>query len=290
MARVAFTGIGVMGLPMARRLAGGGHEVVAFDVSEEARERAADAGLGVAPSAREAARGADVAITMLPTGAHVREALFGPEGVLAALEPGRLVVDMSTIQPLGTDVIARDLAARGYRFLDASVGRTSAHAERGELLIMVGGEAADLEEARPLLALMGDPVIHCGPVGHGARAKIVNNYMSIVCNVATAESLVLAERSGLDREVAIAVMRGTTAGQGHLNTTYPAKVLAGDTTPGFMIDLAHKDLWLALELAARLRAPPTLGAAAKGAYDVARAKGRGREDWTAMLEVLRALD
>jgi 4-hydroxybutyrate dehydrogenase/sulfolactaldehyde 3-reductase len=114
--------------------------------------------------------------------------------------------------------------------------------------------------------------------------------MSIVCNVATAGSLVLAERSGLDREVAIAVMRGTTAGQGHLNTTYPAKVLAGDTTPGFMIDLAHKDLWLALELAARLRAPPTLGAAAKGAYDVARAKGRGREDWTAMLEVLRALD
>ena len=284
--KIGFVGLGVMGAPMARNLVMGGHEVWGFDLSPEALRAS---GNRPARSAAEAAQGAEAVITMLPKGAHVKEALLGEEGALSTLPEGGLVIDMSTVQPLETDEIAAEVQARGYRFVDAPVGRTSRHAEEGKLLIMVGAEVADLEEARPLLSLMGDTIIHCGRPGSGSRAKIVNNYMSIVSNVVVAESLVLAERAGLGREIAIEVCRGTTAGQGHLNTTYPAKVLHGDTTPGFMVDLARKDLLIALELAARVGATTTTGAAAKPIYDLAQAQGRGRDDWTALLEVMQAV-
>ena len=119
--------------------------------------------------------------------------------------------------------------------------------------------------------------------------KLVNNYLAIAANVVTAEALTLAERSGLDRTLAIEVMNGTTAGRGHLGTTYPAKVLQDDLTPGFMVDLAHKDMGLALDLAAKLEVPLTLGAAARQIYTIAQTEGRGREDWTAILPTLRRL-
>ncbi|MCB2053590.1 MAG: sulfolactaldehyde 3-reductase [Geminicoccaceae bacterium] len=284
MARIAFLGLGVMGAPMARNLAAGGHAVTGFDVDSRALRAA---GVATADSAAEAARDAEIVITMLPKGEHVKAALFGDRGASSTLPAGAMIIDMSTVQPLETDEIARAALERGHRFVDAPVGRSSQHAIDGTLLIMAGGEAADVEAARPVLALMGDPIVHCGGRGTGARAKIVNNYMSIVSNVVVAESLVLAEASGLDRQVAIDICRGTTAGQGHLNTTWPAKVLKGDTSPGFMIDLAHKDLLIGLELAARLGAPSACGAAARPVYEIARAKGRGRDDWTAMLEVLQ---
>ncbi len=286
MPTMAFIGLGVMGLPMARRLVAAGYRVVGHDRAEAAREAARAGGIEIAADAAEAGREATIAITMLPTGDDVREALFGAGGLLESFAPGGLVIDMSTVQPLETDELASRLEAGGWRFLDAPVGRSSQHAEEGRLLIMVGGTAADLERARPVLAVLGDTIVHCGPAGSGARAKIVNNYLSIVSNVVTAEALVLADRCGLDREAALEVMRGTPAGRGHLGTTYPAKVLAGDVTPGFAVDLAHKDLWLALELAARLRCPLATGVAAEAAYDLARARGRGREDWTTVLNVL----
>ncbi len=286
MTSIAFVGLGVMGLPMAGRLADAGHRVVAHDRAEQAMAAARDRGLETAASTAEAARNADILITMLPTGGDVAEALFGRHGALETLPAGALVIDMSTVQPLETDETAARLREGGWRFLDAPVGRSSQHAREGRLLIMAGGGEEDLEKARPVLSCLGDTIIHCGPVGSGARAKIVNNYLSIVGNVVTAETLLLAERCGLDREAALAVMRGTPAGQGHLDTTYPAKVLAGDVAPGFAVDLAHKDLWLALELAARLRSPLATGVAAKAAYELARAQGRGREDWTTILNAL----
>ena len=284
--RIGFIGLGVMGAPMSRNLVMGGHEVTGFDLSIEAIRAA---GNRPASSAAAAADGADCIITMLPKGDHVKQALFGDGGACEKLPKGSLVIDMSTVQPLETDEIAAEAQSRGFRFVDAPVGRTSRHAEEGKLLIMAGAEVGDLEDARQYLSLMGDTIIHCGKPGMGSRAKIVNNYMSIVSNVVVAESLVLAERSGLDLDVAIDVCRGTTAGQGHLNTTYPAKVLQGDTAPGFMLDLALKDLKIALELAARINAPTYVGAAARPVYELGQACGKGREDWTAMLQLLREI-
>ena len=289
MTRVGFIGTGVMGLPMARNVIKGGFKVTAFDVNPDALQTLRQDGGAVARSAKDAASGADAVVTMLPNGEHVMDAVFGENGAIHGMADNALLIDMSTVLPTVTDQIAARLKASGRRLVDAPVGRTSQHAVEGKLLIMAGGEAADIDTVRPLLACMGDTIVLCGPVGSGTRMKLVNNYMSIACNVVTAEALALAEQSGLDRDLAIDVMMGTTAGQGHLATTYPRKVLRGDVTPGFMVDLAHKDMGLALEFAAHLKMPLPMGAIARQTYTSAQVQGRGRHDWTAILETVRGL-
>src|SRR5699024_6681381 len=192
-----------------------------------------------------------------------------------------------TILPSVTNRIGQRLERLGVSMIDAPVGRSSQHAVDGKLLIMTGGRHEDVERARPVLDKLGDTIVHCGPLGAGERMKIVNNYMSIVLNVLTAESLTLAQQCGLDTEQARQVMLGTVAGQGHMNTTYPAKVLQNDLTPGFMIDLAHKDLGLARGTAAELNSPALMGAVARHVYGQVRAQGRGRQDWTALYASMR---
>ena len=287
MSKVGFIGVGTMGGPMARNIAKGGHQVQAFDLNKQALKELEDAGIVAAAGAAAAAEGVDVLITMLPNSHHVEEAAFGKEGFAKAISKDALYIDMSTIAPTVTDSIAARMAERGIAMVDAPVGRQQSHAVAGKLLIMVGGSDTNVARARPILDLMGDTVVHCGPVGMGARMKVVNNYMSIALNVLTAEALILAERSGLDPDLARNVMLGTAAGQGHFGSTYPAKVLKGDLTPGFMVDLAHKDLGLALDLAKDIGAPVDTGLAARAAYEQARAQKRGGQDWTAVYAMMR---
>lgn len=286
---LGFVGLGTMGAPMARNLIRAGFSLRVYDVSADAAAGLGTAGAYVAGSPADAARGAAAVITMLPNGNVVEAALFGDGGAVEGLSEGALCIDMSTVLPSQTDAFAQRLAERGVRLVDAPVGRSSQHAVDGKLLIMAGGAEADVERARPYLEPLGDTIVHCGPVGAGERMKLVNNYMSIALNVLTAESLTMAESSGLDPEQAREVMMGTVAGQGHMGTTYPAKVLKGDLTPGFMVDLAHKDMGLALTMAAELDAPSWMGAVAHQAYGLARRAGRGREDWTALYPTLRSL-
>ena len=289
MSKVGFVGIGVMGMPMARNLIRGGHLVRAFDINPAALEAIGLDGAEQATSARDAAIGADFVITMLPTGDHVSEAVFGTDGIAGALDPDSLLIDMSTGLPAHFDRTARRLEMQGRKAIDAPVGRTSREAEDGTLLIMVGGEAEDVARARPVLECMGDTIVHCGTSGAGIRTKLVNNYLSIVSNVVVAEALALAEGAGVNQDVAIEVLMGTTAGRGHLATTYPAKVLAGDLDPGFMVDLARKDLGLALQMSAESGSSRSMGIAAVPFYELAQEQGMGRKDWTAVYELLRAL-
>ncbi len=289
MSTIGFVGLGVMGAPMARNLVRGGHTVRGYDISLTVMKGIAADGVVRTGSAAEAAEGADVVITMLPTGDLVMDAVFGVSGVCEGVERSALFIDMSTVLPMETDEIGQRLRDHGIAMVDAPVGRSSQHAVDGKLLIMVGGEAGDVERARLVLDLLGDTIIHCGALGMGSRMKIVNNFMAIAMNALTAETLTLAEASGLERDVVLNVLRGTTAGQGHLNTTYPAKVLKGDTTPGFMIDLAAKDLRLALKLAESLSTPVAVGAAAQALYVQAQEHGNGRKDWTVLYSTVRAL-
>jgi 4-hydroxybutyrate dehydrogenase / sulfolactaldehyde 3-reductase len=284
---IGFIGLGTMGGPMARNLLKAGFSLRVFDIDPKALQAVVSAGATAATSAADAARGADCVITMLPNGEHVEAATFGTAGAAETMEAGSLFIDMSTIAPSVTDRIANKMASRGIAMLDAPVGRSSQHAVEGKLLIMVGGAQADVDRARPVFEKLGDTIVHCGPVGSGARMKLVNNFMSITLNVTTAEALTLAEASGLDPQLAREVMLGTVAGQGHMTTTYPAKVLKNDLTPGFMVDLAHKDLGLALELASQLGLAVPTAMAARQAYDLARSAGHGRHDWTAVYAVLR---
>ena len=285
---IGFVGLGTMGAPMARNLLRGGFALNAYDIDAKALAALVSDGAVAAGSPAEASRGTDAVVTMLPNSEHVEAALFGRDGIADAMAPGSLFIEMSTIAPAATDRFARAMAERGVDMVDAPVGRSSQHAVEGRLLIMAGGSQAAVERARPVLEKLGDTIVHCGAVGMGARMKIVNNFMSIALNSLTAEALVLAEASGLDPELARTVMLGTAAGQGHMSTTYPGKVLKGDLTPGFMVDLAHKDLGLARDLAAGLGVAVPTGTAAGALYDAARAAGRGRQDWTALYDLARA--
>jgi len=288
MSRIGFIGVGNMGAPMASNIARGGHQVRAFDVNADAVARLAGVGIAPAATAADAARDADFVITMLPNSSHVETAAFGADGFAEAMPATALHIDMSTIAPVATDAIGARLKTLGRAMIDAPVGRQQSHAVAGKLLIMVGGAPADLERARPILSLMGDTIIHCGPLGAGIRMKVINNFMSIALNSLTSETLVLAEKAGLDPELARSLMLQTVAGQGHMGTTYPAKVLKGDLAPGFAIDLAYKDMGLASDLAEALAVPIETGRAAMGAYRGAREAGRGGEDWTAVHAWARA--
>ncbi len=289
MTSIGFIGLGTMGLPMAKNLLRAGHTVTGFDVKPAAIGALAESGGAAASSAIEAAENADFVITMLPVGEHVKDVLFGTAGIAPSIPRNALYIDMSTIAPQDTDEVAKRVAEFGIDMVDAPVGRLSKNAEDGTLLIMAGGHHNHFERARPLFECLGDTIFHCGGPGSGSRMKIVNNYMSIALNALTAESLTLAECAGLDIGLALDVMRGTAAGQGHMSTTYPAKVLNHDVTPGFMIDLADKDLGLALEFARTTNAAVDVGAASRSLYTRAREQGRGRDDWTAIYQVVRQL-
>ncbi|CAB3737159.1 2-(hydroxymethyl)glutarate dehydrogenase [Achromobacter denitrificans] len=286
---IAFIGLGAMGLPMARNLVKGGFAVTGFDLDANALDSLEQAGGKRAASARAAAEGAGLVIAMLPTAAHIRAALEGEGGALAALTDASLFINMSTILPQETDAIAALLAERGLRMLDSPVGRSAMEAERGTLLILASGSGPDKARAQEALLCMGNQIIDCGEVGGGSRVKVVNNFMGISLNALTAEALTLAEACGLSVELALQVMRGTIAGLGHMNITYPNKVLRGDLSAGFQVDLAHKDLGLALELASRSRACVPMGSAAYQSYTAARAQGLGAQDYSAIYPLMRSL-
>jgi 4-hydroxybutyrate dehydrogenase/sulfolactaldehyde 3-reductase len=285
--KIGFIGLGTMGLPMARNILQGGHQVAGHDTSTKTRAAHVANGGTAASSAAEAADDANILITMLPTGDIVRSVLLDADGAAARLPANALVIDMSTIHPMESDAIRDDLASRGIGMVDAPVGRTSVDAEAGKSLFMAGGTHADIERAEPILECMGDVVINCGGPGLGIRMKIVNNLMTTSLNVLTAEVLTMAEGLGLDRNLAIEVMGGTPAGRGHMSTTYPARVLKGDLSPAFMIDLAKKDLDIALQLSSTVDIPLSLAQSAEKVYDAAQVEGRGQQDWTAIYAMLR---
>ena len=286
---IAFIGLGTMGAPMARNLVRGGHALAVFDVAERAVAPFRSLACRVAASARDAAQGAQAVMTMLPDSAHVREALLGPQGACASLAPGALVIEMSTIAASASLELARELERMGYRMIDAPVGRTPRDAAAGTLLVIAGGSAEDVAEARPLFECLADSIVHAGPQGHGIRLKLVNNYMATVGAVLTAEALTLANKAGLDRAATVKVLSGTTAGRGHLIVNYPRKVLAGDVTPDFPMRMAVKDIGHALALGSELGSPLMLGAIAREMFSLAGPWGRADEDWTAVLLLMEDL-
>ena len=281
---IAFVGLGVMGLPMSLNLIKGGHTVRAYTLLEKDMAAFVAGGGVAAKSAADAARGTEVIISMLPAGEHVRSAVFDPGGIAEGMAKDALYVDMSTIGPLESDQIRAELARRGLQMMDGPVGRTSAHARTGTLLIFAGGTPEQITKAQPAFKCMGERTIDCGGPGRGIRMKLINNFMSISLNALSSEALVLADALGISRSLAIEVMGGTPAGKGHFTTTYPHKVFANNLAPDFALNLAHKDLGLALDTANRMHIPLPLGAAAREMYSMARAKKMGDLDWTALLK------
>ena len=284
--KAAFIGLGTMGGPMARNVAASFPDLAVYDVSEAALAPFHDLGCRIATSPAEAASESDIVMTMLPDSMHVRSTLFDGNGVCSVLKRGALVIDFSTISAAESMAMGDELVSRGFRFVDAPIGRTPRDAAAGTLLVIAGGDAADISRAKPIFEVISDEVVHAGPRGCGIKMKLVNNYMSTVGALLTAEALNLAKKAGLDREITVKVLSSTTAGRGQLLVNFPKKVLAGDVTPDFPLKMAHKDVSHALALGALTGSPLLLGAIAREMFGLASPWNRSGEDWTAVLLLL----
>jgi 4-hydroxybutyrate dehydrogenase/sulfolactaldehyde 3-reductase len=283
---IGFIGLGRMGRPMASNLCRKGFRLVVHDVNRKAVEELESLQARGAASAAQVAAEGNIIVTMLPNSAIVSEVVAGHDGVLDHAKPGSLIMDMSTVSPETTDALGKKAAAKGIRFVDAPVGRLAEHADRGESLFMVGGTPEDFARVKPLLEGMGNTIHHCGPVGSGTRTKLVNNFLAISLCQMNAEALALSQRFGLNLEKTLEVLHGTTATNGQLKINWPNKVLKGDTSPGFTIDLAHKDLSLIVDSANAARVPMPMAATAREAFSTARAAGFGGQDFSSMVDVL----
>lgn len=285
---IAFIGLGTMGAPMARNLVRAGFRLRVYDVVPSAAHAFAGEAY-IAGNPADAATGADVVITMLPTGREVAGALFGSGGACETLRKQGSVVDMSTIAHADCVAHGERLRGAGFRAVDAPVGRSPQHAIEGRLLVMVGGDADDVAELRPVFDAIGDTVHHVGPYGSGIRIKLINNYLSMVNMVVAAEGLTFAAKAGIRREVALSIFSETPAGRGQMFTNYPRKVLAGDLKPDFPLSMGLKDITLALGFGAEVGTPLFLGAAARELFALAKSFGRERDDCTAMLLLLEEI-
>jgi len=290
---VGFIGTGTMGQPMLANLVKKGYGVIAYDIVPAAREAAVGLGATAAASAADAAKRSDLVITMLPSSSHVEAAYLGAGGVLEGVAAGRLCVDMSTIDPSVSRRVAAALGTRAVRFLDAPVSGGVPRATDGTLAIMVGGDARDLEEARPALAVMGANIIHVGPVGSGEVAKLCNNLIAGVSAVAVSEAFRIAEGFGVDAKVLTDVISKSSGNTWVMEQAHPVPGLvpraasSKDYAPGFMTDLMAKDLGLAVSAARELRIPVFVSPAAQQVLRLASSHGLGRKDFTVVYQFLK---
>ena len=291
--KIAFIGLGNMGGPMALNLRKAGHALSAFDLSGEACKKFAAEGLPIAASAADTVKDAEVVISMLPASAHVEGLYLGSDGLLEKIAPGTLVIDSSTIAAATSRKVAEAAALRGIAAIDAPVSGGTGGAIAGTLTFMVGGSEADLARARPVLEKMGANIFHAGAAGAGQTAKICNNMLLGILMIGTSEALALGVANGLDAKVLSEIMRRSSGGNwalekynpmpGVMETSPASKNYAG----GFGTDLMLKDLGLAQENAAAVRASTPLGGMARNLYAAHSLAGHGGLDFSSVLKLFQ---
>lgn len=286
---VAVVGAGRMGAAMAHRLADAGHEVTVFNRTRaRAEQLAGEIGAQVAPTAYAAAAAADVVLASLADDAAVTETYAGDAGLAAGLRPAAVVLEMSTLAPQTVRTLEPLVAAAGATLLDAPVSGSVPVVQRGELTVLVGGDGAALERARPALDSFARQVFHLGPLGAGATMKLAVNSVVHTLNQAVSEALVLAEKAGVDRAAAYEVFASSAAGAPFVQYKKEA-FLHPETAPvAFALDLVAKDLGLIESLAGEVGARMDLTAAGRRLVEEARQRGFGQADLSALAQHLRS--
>ena len=292
MANIAFLGLGNMGAPMAANLVKAGHWVAGYDLVESQKRAAAETGVSIMGSAREAVAGADIVVTMLPAGRHV---LAAWDDFLPTAKKGALVIDSSTID-VDSARKAHDLGgAAGVLTLDAPVSGGVGGATAGTLTFMCGGSEEAFAGAKPALEAMGKRIVHCGGAGAGQAAKICNNMILGATMIATCEGFALAEKLGLSAQ-ALFDVASTSSGQSWSLTTYcpvpgpvPTSPANRDWKPGFAASLMLKDMKLAVEAAASAGVAIPLSGEAAQLYALFVSAGHGGDDFSGMINFLRGL-
>jgi 3-hydroxyisobutyrate dehydrogenase len=284
--RVALLGLGLIGSGMAGRLLGANFPLTIYNRNREKAAPFEKAGAFVAASPREAAARADVVIAVVSDDAASRSIWLGENGALACAAPGTVLVESSTLSVNWVKELAAAAAARKCELLDAPVTGSKPQAEAGELLFLVGGSAAALEKARPVLSVMSRDAVHLGPTGSGALLKLINNFMCGVQAASLAEATALISRGGLDRAKALGVlMNGAPASP--LVKTLNARASAGDFTPNFVLRLMAKDLTYAGQEGEQNNLKMRTAAAALAVFQQAIASGYGEKDFSAVIEALQ---
>jgi len=274
---VGFAGIGRMGRPMAANVAKAGFPLMVWNrTRQKAEELAAESGATVVPTPAGLA-GCDVIVTMMADGPATESVYEGPDGLLAALTPGKVCIDMATLAPSHMRSLAERAARKGADFLDSPVSGSIALATAGTLTLMVGGEAAVLERVRPVLAAMGAKIYHMGGVGTGATVKLAVNSIIFSLGEAVAEGLVLAERAGIARATAYEVFANSAISAPFVQYRREAYERPGEIPVALRMVLAVKDLDLALDLAGEIGAPLPQARLNRDIYQ--EAAGAGFADW-----------
>jgi 2-hydroxy-3-oxopropionate reductase len=288
MTTIAFIGLGIMGQPMSIHLQKAGFDVCGVNISPERTRPLVDAGGRAATTIGEAMDGADLVAVMVPDSPDVQEVLAGEGGVFENAAPGTLIIDFSSIRPDVTADLAAQAAEKGFRLIDAPVSGGEAGAVNAALSIMVGGEAADFDEAKPVLEAVGKTIVHVGPHGAGQTVKAANQLIVAVNIEVVAEALVFLEAYGVDTEAAMQVLGGGLAGSTVLEQK-KANMLGRSFDPGFRIDLHHKDMGIVSSAAREAGVVLPLGAIAAQLMASARANGDGGLDHSALLRGVERL-
>lgn len=287
--RVGIIGLGNMGGRMAKRLLGQGAEVGLYDLNEEAVNTLVGLGAEKADSPADLASKFQYIITVLPNVYIVKETLVGEQGLLKGMKPESLLIEMTTSIPSVTKELNALVKAEGFRMIDAPVSGGVKGAEAGTLSIMVGGEESDFEEARPLLAMLGQNINHVGEAGAGHTIKALNNMISATTLAATAEAMALGVKLGLEPEKMLAVINTSTGRSFSSDFKFPNQVLTRKFEVGFTLDLMVKDLKIAMSMAEEESAPMFISSASFQLWKRAMAEGRGGEDHTAIVKSIEEM-
>jgi len=284
--QIAFLGLGLMGLGMARRLLGAGYPVTVFNRSREKAAALADEGAKLAESPGDAAKGASFVVSMVADDNASRSMWLSERGALATVAKGTVLIEASTLTVEWVRELATAAMAKGCELLDAPVTGSKSHAAAGELNFLVGGSVEALEKARPVLAVMSRNVIHIGPTGSGALLKLINNFLCAVQVASVAEALTLIERSGLDRDKAIEFLTGAAPGSGVIKTVLP-RMVSQNFAPNFKLGLMVKDLIYSLKEGELHGMKLASVESALEIFNEALAAGKADEDFAAVVEPIR---
>ncbi len=287
---IGFVGVGAMGKPMARNLLEAGYPLTVYDLNPDPVKELERYGAKAANSSAETARDIEVIITMLPACEEVKAAVLGAGGVLEGAKGGSLLIDMSSIAPHTSKLVASEAAKVGVRFLDAPVSGGVHAAENGTLTIIVGGDKALLDEHMDLMQAMGKNIYHVGGVGMGETVKMVNQVLAGINMLAISEAFVLGTRLGADPETLYRVIRVSAGNSFLIDARVPDYILKGDfTRPGFALDLMLKDLGLAVESAKINKMPLFLTGQAYQYFSMASRWGLGKKDMSSVTELLEEM-
>lgn len=282
---IGFAGLGAMGKRICTNVIKGGHEVTVFDVYKPATEVFASEGIKVAATVGEIAIDADVVFMSLPNSAIVEDVVLGTDGILQYAKEGAVITDLSSITPSSIRKVHAAAKKKGVDVIDAPVSGGVAGAEKGTLTLMVGGDKAVIEKVLPVLELIGSKIHQVGDIGAGNTMKLVNNLLLGANMVAVAEALTLGAKCGLDPATMFEIISASSGNSYALMAKYPNFISKGNFEPGFMVDLQYKDLQLAIDTAHDLQQPLLVGTQAQQFYEMARAKGLGTKDISAVIQL-----